>query len=205
MHQQTVFRTFILHPCLTFDEIGRYDIAAVIDLVLNVTGASKVNMLVFSQGTAGSLVILSTRLEYNDKVNLLLAYAPVANLSHIGYPLRELIPFAGPIFINGAMDFIMYDYGRPKNKERYGQVEPPAYDIDRITAKIALFSSEENTVADPEDVSLLVERLGSNLLFHYVVEPTDFRHLDFCWGYRANDIVHNLMLDTLEKYSGTST
>ncbi|KAH8036372.1 hypothetical protein HPB51_000002 [Rhipicephalus microplus] len=85
------------------------------------------------------------------------------------------------------------------------RVKPPVYDIDRVTAKIALFSSEGDTVADSEDVSFLVERLGSNLLFHYVVEPTDFRHLDFCWGYRANAIVHNLMLDTLEKYSGTST
>ncbi|KAL3243308.1 hypothetical protein MRX96_002373 [Rhipicephalus microplus] len=44
-----------------FNEIGRYDIAAVIDLVLNVTGASRVNMLAFFQGTTGSLVLLSTK------------------------------------------------------------------------------------------------------------------------------------------------
>nr|XP_037286094.1 gastric triacylglycerol lipase-like [Rhipicephalus microplus] len=104
-----------------------------------------------------------------------------------------------------AKDFLMYDYGSSENKKRYGQVKTPAYDVDRVKAKVALFSSEGDTVADPEDVSLLVERLGSNLLFHHVVEPTYFRHLDFCWGYRANDIVHNMMLDTLEKYSGTST
>ncbi|XP_049274285.1 lipase 1-like [Rhipicephalus sanguineus] len=135
----------------SFDEIGRYDIAAVIDLVLNVTGRSKVTLLVFSQGTAASLILLSTRPEYNEKK------------------------------------------------------KPPAYDVDRITVKIALFSSEGDTVAEPKDVSLLAERLGSNLLFRYVVPRKDFRHLDFCWGYQATDIVHDLMLDTIEKYSGTST
>ncbi|KAL1477994.1 hypothetical protein MTO96_002576 [Rhipicephalus appendiculatus] len=232
-----------------FDEIGRYDIAAVIDLVLNVTGASKVNMLVFSQGMTASLVLLSTRPEYNEKVNLLFAYGPVANVSHVGYPLRELMLFADPLLflvdplgdsgylfipdapkevtqfvcsilkgqpcslvllftelisseqlnkINRAKDLLMYDHGTSENRKRYGQDEPPAYNVDRITAKIALFSSEGDTVADPIDVSLLAERLGSNLLFKYVVSPEGFRHLDFCWGYQANDIVHNLMLDTLE-------
>ncbi|KAL1468724.1 hypothetical protein MTO96_041283, partial [Rhipicephalus appendiculatus] len=82
-----------------FDEIGRYDIAAVIDLVLNVTGATKVTLLAFSQGMTGSLVLLSTRPEYNDKIDLLVAYGPVANITHIGYPVRELIAVSDPLFL----------------------------------------------------------------------------------------------------------
>ncbi|KAL3243307.1 hypothetical protein MRX96_002372 [Rhipicephalus microplus] len=130
------------------------------------------------RGQPCSLALLFTRLISPEQLNK--TRSPVG-LSHYGI---------GTIF---------------QNIRHFVQVKTPAYDVDRVTAKVALFSSEGDTVADPEDVSLLVERLGSNLLFHYVVEPTYFRHLDFCWGYRANDIVHNLMLDTVEKYSGTST
>ncbi|XP_049511210.1 lipase member M-like [Dermacentor silvarum] len=83
----------------SFDEIGRYDVAAVIDLVLNVTGASQVTLLAFSQGVAASLVLLSTKPEYNEKVELFVAYAPVANITHTGFPIRELIAISGPLFL----------------------------------------------------------------------------------------------------------
>ncbi|KAH6924568.1 hypothetical protein HPB50_019606 [Hyalomma asiaticum] len=189
----------------SFDEIGRYDIAAVIDLVLNVTGANKVTLLAYSQGMTGSLVLLSTKAEYNEKVDLLIGYGPVANVTHIGSPIRELIAVSDPLFNNRAKDFLMYDYGASKNKERYGQEKPPAYEVDRITVKTALFSSEGDTIADPEDVSLLAERLASNLLFNRVVAPKDFRHLDFCYGYQATDFLHKPMIETVEKYAGTRT
>ncbi|XP_054922605.1 lipase member M-like [Dermacentor andersoni] len=51
----------------SFDEIGRHDVAAGIDHVLNATGASKVTLLSLSQGVTIALVLLSTRPEYNDK------------------------------------------------------------------------------------------------------------------------------------------
>ncbi|XP_075530201.1 gastric triacylglycerol lipase-like [Dermacentor variabilis] len=98
----------------------------------------------------------------------------------------------------------MYDYGAVENKERYGQEEPPAYDVDRVTVQVAIFSSEGDTVADPQDVSLLVERLGSKLLFNNVVPPVDLRHLDFLNGYQATDFLHDIMIDTLEQYAGTN-
>lgn len=263
----------------SFDELGRYDIAAVIDLVLNVTGASKVTLLAYSQGMTASLTLLSTKLEYNDKVDLLVAYGPVANITHIGFPIRELIAISGPLFLlldplgdsgylylpeapraltqlvcgvlqgqpcslllsitlfsspeelnktrlpvilshyligtsyqnlrhfvqmNREKDFLMYNYGASENKDRYGQETPPAYDVDRITVPIALFSSEGDTIADPKDVSLLAERLGSRLLFNHVVPPKDFRHLDFAFGYQATDFLHKIMIETIEKYAGTS-
>ncbi|XP_075532342.1 lipase member N-like [Dermacentor variabilis] len=263
----------------SFDEIGRYDIAAVLDLVLNVTGASRVTLLAFSQGLTSSLVLLSTKPEYNEKVDILLAYGPVANITNIGYPIRELIAISGPLFLlldplgdsgyfylpkaprkvtqlvcsiiqgqpcsmllsitlfsspeelnktrlpvtlshypigtsyqnlrhfvqnNRGKNFLMYDYGTFENKQRYGQEEPPAYDVDRITVQVALFSSKGDTVANPQDVSLLAERLGSTLLFNRIVPPQDFRHLDFVYGYQATNFVHDIMIDTFEQYAGRS-
>ncbi|XP_049274130.1 gastric triacylglycerol lipase-like [Rhipicephalus sanguineus] len=76
----------------SFDELGRYDLAACIDHVLKATGAPKLTTVAFSQGVLASLVLHSVRPEYNDKVDLLVAYAPVGNLTHIGLPHSVLIP-----------------------------------------------------------------------------------------------------------------
>lgn len=81
----------------TFDEIGRYDLSATIDYILNETKLSNVSLLATSRGFTSSAVLLSLRPEYNGKVNLLIGYAPVANLTYFTSPLRFVIPFAGPI------------------------------------------------------------------------------------------------------------
>ncbi|XP_054934126.2 lipase member M-like [Dermacentor andersoni] len=52
----------------SFDEIGRYDVAAGVDHVLNATGAERLTVVSLSQGVTIALVLLSTRPEYNDKV-----------------------------------------------------------------------------------------------------------------------------------------
>ncbi|XP_077528662.1 lipase member M-like isoform X2 [Haemaphysalis longicornis] len=92
----------------SFDEIGRYDVPAVVDHILNVTGSSKVGLLGTSQGFTNALVFLSMRPEYNDKVNILMGYGPVANLTHFTSIARFIIPFAEVIqavndaFTNGG-------------------------------------------------------------------------------------------------------
>ncbi|XP_075530848.1 lysosomal acid lipase/cholesteryl ester hydrolase-like [Dermacentor variabilis] len=76
----------------SFDEMGRYDVAACIDHVLNATGAPKLTIVAFSQGVLANLILHSVRPEYSEKVNLLVAYAPVANITHIEPPLGWLVP-----------------------------------------------------------------------------------------------------------------
>ncbi|XP_077486622.1 tear acid lipase-like protein [Amblyomma americanum] len=75
----------------SFDQIGRYDTAAGIDHVLNATGASKLALFCLSQGVTAALALLSTRPEYNKKVELVVAYGPVANLSNMGHPMPLLL------------------------------------------------------------------------------------------------------------------
>lgn len=81
----------------TFDEIGRYDLSAVIDYILKETQLPNISLLTTSRGFTSSAVLLSLRPEYNDKVNLLIGYAPVANITYFTSPLRLVIPFAGPV------------------------------------------------------------------------------------------------------------
>ncbi|XP_072140816.1 gastric triacylglycerol lipase-like [Dermacentor andersoni] len=258
---------------LSFNEIGRYDVAAAIDLVLKTTGAPKVTLLAFSQGFTSSLVLLSTRPEYNDKVDLLMGYGPVANLSGIQFPFPEIIAFSDPIFllldpigdsgyfflpdaprdamqaicdnykgelcstslvvtmvsspeevnktrmsvilahypigtsyqnlrhfaqVHRSKRFAMYDYGMIQNLQEYGQMVPPDYPVEQIRVPVALFSSEGDTVADPDDVAALAEALDPTLLFHHIVPPKDFRHMDFVLGHRCTDILHEKMLGTID-------
>ncbi|XP_075738524.1 lipase 1 isoform X3 [Rhipicephalus microplus] len=207
----------------SFNEIGRYDLAATVDLVLNTTGASKVTLLAFSQGFTSSLVLLSTRPEYNRKVSLLMGYGPVANLSGVQFPFPQIIAVSDPIFtrmpvilahypigtsyknlrhfvqIYRTGRFAMYDYGFLKNIEKYGKAVPPNYPVERIEVPVALFSSVGDTVADSDDVSDLAQALYGTLFFHNVVPPTNFRHLDFVLGHQATDFLHENMLAAIDK------
>ncbi|XP_049274090.1 lipase member K-like isoform X1 [Rhipicephalus sanguineus] len=78
----------------SFEQIGTQDLPAVIDYILNKTGFTKVGLLTTSQGTTVSLVLLSMRPEYNTKVNILVSYAPVANVTHFTSPMRHLTSFS---------------------------------------------------------------------------------------------------------------
>ncbi|XP_035777810.1 lipase 1-like [Anopheles albimanus] len=60
----------------TWHEIGLYDVPAMIDHVLNVTGYQRLHYVGFSQGTMVFFVMLSKRPEYNGKVIDIQAISP---------------------------------------------------------------------------------------------------------------------------------
>nr|XP_054934084.1 lipase member N-like [Dermacentor andersoni] len=83
----------------SFDEIGRYDTAACVDHVLEATGAPKLTLMALSQGVVTALVLLSTRPEYNEKVDLVIGYGPVANITHSGPPISVAMPIISPVLL----------------------------------------------------------------------------------------------------------
>ncbi|KAL1481624.1 hypothetical protein MTO96_034338 [Rhipicephalus appendiculatus] len=93
----------------SFDEIGRYDIPAVVDHVLNATGAKKLTIVCMSQGGAASLVFLSMRPEYNKKVDLVVAYCPAANVSR-SKPPASLVLRIAPLLSIAAYPFSRAGY-----------------------------------------------------------------------------------------------
>lgn len=260
----------------SFDEIGRYDVAACVDHVLNATGAPKLTIMTLSQGVVITLVLLSTRPEYNKKVDLVIAYGPVANVTHMEKPVSLIAPLAPPVLfamdplcrgayvgtssglqhflstvckvatgrlcsslftltllssplqlnktrmpvlvghwpmgttvqnlwhyyqMYKAKNFVMYDHGAKENLLRYGQEAPPAYPLERISTRFALFSSEGDVMADKQDVADLISRLGSNVILHHVVPEKTFGHVDFAIGYNANEFLHNVSMDLIERYA----
>lgn len=64
---------------------------AFIDYILETTGEEKLFYIGFSQGTTSFYVTTSTRPEYNDKIRLMTALAPVAFMSNLGNPLLALL------------------------------------------------------------------------------------------------------------------
>ena len=64
----------------SFHEMRIYDLPAQVDYILNFTQKDKLICQVYSLGTSMSFVFLFERPEYNEKVKLLVAEAPVARL-----------------------------------------------------------------------------------------------------------------------------
>lgn len=78
----------------SWHEMGMYDLPAMIDYVLNETKQIKLQYFAHSQGSTAFFVMTSEKPEYNEKIEMMHALAPVAFLSHvISPPIRILAPF----------------------------------------------------------------------------------------------------------------
>ncbi|KAH8376737.1 hypothetical protein KR093_001124, partial [Drosophila rubida] len=74
----------------SWHEIGYYDLPAMIDYVLKKTNHSKLSYYGHSQGTTSFFVLASSRPEYNAKVHVMQALAPVSYMTHVKAPLMSL-------------------------------------------------------------------------------------------------------------------
>lgn len=78
----------------SWDEIGQYDVPAMIDYILNKTGHKNLYYVGHSMGTTVFFAAMSVRPEYNSKVRAMFGLGPVATVKHILSPIRYLTPFA---------------------------------------------------------------------------------------------------------------
>ncbi|CAG9793142.1 unnamed protein product [Diatraea saccharalis] len=62
------------------DEMGLYDIPAMVDYVLNSTGVNKLHYIGYSQGCTTFFVMCSEKPEYSKKVRVMIALAPASRL-----------------------------------------------------------------------------------------------------------------------------
>ncbi|XP_065074235.1 lipase 1-like [Ochlerotatus camptorhynchus] len=75
----------------SWHEIGYYDLPAMIDYTLNHTNQSNLHYIGHSQGTTVFFVMTSTRPEYNAKIQLMQAFAPVAFTENVRSPLLQVM------------------------------------------------------------------------------------------------------------------
>lgn len=81
----------------SWHEMGMFDLPAMIDYVLNSTDFKKLHYIGHSQGTTSFFVMASQRPEYNDKILLMNALAPVAYMEHLPSRLTRAMSLLQPI------------------------------------------------------------------------------------------------------------
>uniref|UniRef100_W8C916 Lipase 1 n=1 Tax=Ceratitis capitata TaxID=7213 RepID=W8C916_CERCA len=77
----------------TFHEMGKYDLPASIDYILEETEEEKLHYIGHSQGTMTFWIMCSEHPEYSDKIILMQALAPVAYVKHSKSPVVEFLAF----------------------------------------------------------------------------------------------------------------
>ncbi|XP_059055758.1 lipase 3-like [Achroia grisella] len=80
----------------SWDEIGRYDLPAMIDYILDKTGEEKLIYIGHSQGSTTFFVLCSELPEYNKKISVMVAFSAVAFI--FGVPLLDIFsPIVNPL------------------------------------------------------------------------------------------------------------
>ncbi|XP_015722333.1 lysosomal acid lipase/cholesteryl ester hydrolase-like [Coturnix japonica] len=93
--------------------------------------------------------------------------------------------------------FQAYDYGSKENMKKYNQTTPPAYEIEKISTPIAVWSGGQDKFADFRDMAKLLSRIN-NLCYHK--HFPDWGHLDFIWGHDATEKMYMKIIELLIKY-----
>ncbi|XP_026468821.1 lipase 3-like [Ctenocephalides felis] len=89
----------------TWHHIGMYDVPAMIDHALNVTGEKRLHYVGHSQGTTAFFVMASQKQSYNSKIASMQAMAPIAYMSHCKSPFVRLAVSVLPFLQNLANIF----------------------------------------------------------------------------------------------------
>ncbi|NXX67314.1 LIPM Lipase, partial [Spizella passerina] len=92
-----------LKPCqkefwqFSFDEIGKYDIPAELNFIMNKTGQKDVYYIGHSEGSAAGFIALSTYPDMPQKIKAFFALAPVTTITHSTSPLTTIALLPQPL------------------------------------------------------------------------------------------------------------
>ena len=103
MQPISVLKLFLLYQLIlpfSWDDMGKYDIPAMIDHILKVTKQDQIFYVGHSMGTTGFMVMANERPEYQDKIYLASFLAPVAFVDHMKAPIKFLAPFSNQIGVS---------------------------------------------------------------------------------------------------------
>ncbi|XP_059079297.1 gastric triacylglycerol lipase-like isoform X2 [Tigriopus californicus] len=112
-----------------------------------------------------------------------------------GTSTKTIIHFAQMV---SSKAFRKFDLGYFGNLKHYGQSSPPKYQLRSVALPVTLLWSDNDWLADPQDVDQLVKTLP-NIQESYHVPMPEFNHIDFLWGLNATEYVYKKILLTLDK------
>ncbi|XP_050205022.1 triacylglycerol lipase 2-like isoform X2 [Mercurialis annua] len=96
----------------------------------------------------------------------------------------------------------MYDYGNIiENMVHYKKLTPPTYDLTMIPNDIPLFlgCGEKDFLVDERDMQILLNKLQDHDTDKLtVLKIKDYAHADFLFGFNANQVVYEPLIDFLD-------
>jgi len=98
----------------SWDQMARYDLPAMIDMAMNVTGAKSVYYIGHSMGTSTIFAQLSQDQEFAEKIKKVYALAPVATTTHVKGPIGFMSLFER--FLTPLLNLVGIDDMFPTSK-----------------------------------------------------------------------------------------
>ncbi|XP_063628450.1 lipase 3-like [Cydia splendana] len=177
----------------SWHEVGYYDLPAMIDYALNVTGRDKLKYIGHSQGTTAFFVLGSERPEYMDKIALAVAMSPAAFNSHMRSPfIRLLAPTSGLLYA-ASRAFGIHELGPDNNLVRLARwlacgTGPLAeFFCSNIIFLVAGFNIEQLNVTNlPVIFSHMPSGAAAKQLVHYAQEIISKKFRQFDYGAEEN-------------------
>ncbi|XP_034832264.1 lipase 1-like [Maniola hyperantus] len=133
----------------SFHEMGVYDLSAIIDTVIQKTGVKRINTIGHSLGTTLFFVLGSIRPEYNARINVFTALAPICYLNHI-QPLSSTIAKFVPVLGKILNKLNMYEVFDEPTRSIVGQFCTLPNVGYKICVEEVLFTF---IGSDPEEIS----------------------------------------------------
>ncbi|XP_072396727.1 lipase 3-like [Diabrotica undecimpunctata] len=180
----------------SWNEIGYYDLPAMIDYITKTTGIDGVHYVGHSQGTTSFFVMTSEKPEYNKKIKVQVSLAPIAYMNHMTSPLLHIIAFW-----EGSLEILMGLLGMNEFIPEKGFLHLLTEAICKeglgpILCENALFAicgfslNEMNTTKIPLIVGHAPAGASTKQLLHYGQEINSGHFRKFDFG----------MIGNLEKY-----
>lgn len=88
-----------------------------------------------------------------------------------------------------------------KNKAVYGAFDPPAFPLDKMKyPRTGFYNGAQDSLATSKDINKLRDALPAGTIVYD--ETVDFGHIDFTWGFNANEFVYQDLIAQIKKYEG---
>uniref|UniRef100_A0A1A9W5Z0 Lipase n=1 Tax=Glossina brevipalpis TaxID=37001 RepID=A0A1A9W5Z0_9MUSC len=98
-----------------------------------------------------------------------------------------------------SKEFRQYDYGPELNWLRYHQLEPPTYQLEKVTVPVILFFAQNDYIIALEDMWKLIKRLP-HVKILYKLPQKYWNHFDFICGLRVREFIFNKIVDEFNYY-----
>ena len=87
----------IQHSQLSFDEYGRFDVAAQLKSILQLTQQDKLSFVGHSQGSVNFWVAMESNPDLNEKIDVMFALGPVARMGNMTNSIIYAAPYSDHI------------------------------------------------------------------------------------------------------------